>query len=92
MRHFTWKLELVSNILWIVLNADPMAGISERFAKALCWLENCLSVNNDVCGKLVSVVPIIFVDSPRVTPVSFFVADFLLWSCESDECTFMLLF
>ena len=48
-------------------------------------------MRNNLCGKLVSLVLVMFDDSSRVTPVSFFVAGFTLLSCESDNFTFTLL-
>ena len=51
-----------------------------------CKFETCLSVSNNLCGKLFSsvVLPIIFDDSLRVTFSPFCAADFtnFLSSCE----------
>ena len=53
----------------------------ELFAKDLQRFETCLLVNNNLCGKFVSLLPIIFDDNLNNTSVSFFIADFNLLSC-----------
>lgn len=60
--------------IYIIL-AAPATGVSEWFVKALWRLETCVSDSINVSGKLVSLVPILFDESVRFTPVSFFVAD-----------------
>ena len=72
-------------IIWNLISADKW------FAKALRRFENCLLVNNNVWGKLVSLSPIIFDDNLKTTPVSFFIADLNLLSCEFDNFIFKLL-
>ena len=55
----------------------------------------CLSVSNNSCGKLAVSslkLQIMFDDNLRVVPVYFFVADFILLSCESDNFTFTQLY
>ena len=51
-----------------------------------------LSVSNNLIEKLVSsfALPIIFDNNLKVTPVSFFVADFNLSSGQYDNFTFTL--
>ena len=51
-----------------------------------------LLVNNNLCGKLVSLSPIVFDDNLKTTPASFFIADFNLLSYEFDSFTFKLLY
>ena len=53
-------------------------------AKALRRFETCLLVNNNLCGKLVSLSPIIFDDNLKTTSVLFFIADLILLICEFD--------
>ena len=50
-------------------------------------LETCLSVNNNSCGKLISSLesPIMLGDILIITSVSFFIADFNLFSREFDN-------
>ena len=50
-------------------------------------LETCLSVNNNSCGKLISSLesPIMLGDILIITSVSFFLADFNLFSGEFDN-------
>ena len=63
---------------------DSSASDDYLFEKALWRLETCLSVNNDLCGKLVSSLelPIIFDENLKTTSFSLFMADFNLLSCE----------
>ena len=44
-----------------------------------------MSVNHSLCGKLVSLVPIIFNDNLKVIPGPFFVDDFNWSSCKYDN-------
>ena len=57
-------------------------------------LQTCLSVNNNLTGKLVSLLEsaIIFDDNLISTLISFFIADFNLLSYEFDSFTFKLLY
>ena len=52
----------------------------EPFAKALRIFETCVSVNNDLCRKLVSSseLPIKFNERSKVTLVPFTISDFNL--------------
>ena len=63
---------------------------NELFAKALQRLVFCLSINNKLCGKLFSLVPIMSDDNLRVMPITFFEPAFNLSSWESDNHTFTL--
>ena len=56
----------------------------ELFAKALQSLENCVLIDNNLYGKLVSSLewPIIFDETFEVNSVTFFILDFNLLSCE----------
>ena len=61
---------------------------------ALRVLETCLSGNNNSCGKLPLSLesPIILGDSLITTSFSFFIADFILLSCEFYNFTVTLLY
>ena len=59
---------------------------------ALRRFVTCVLVNNNLCGKLVLLSPIIFDDNLKTTPVSFFIADFSLLSCDFDSFTYKLLY
>ena len=61
----------------------------EPFGKALRMFETCVSVNNDLCGKLISSFefPIKFDKRCKITSVPFFIPDFNLLSCELDSFT-----
>ena len=63
------------------------------FPKVLQSFETCLSVSNNLCEKVISYLdlPIIFDNNLKLTPVSFFIAYFDLWSCELENFTFKLL-
>ena len=52
----------------------------------------CVLVNNNLCGKLVSLLefPIKFDERFKVGPVPILIADFNLLSCELDNFTFNL--
>ena len=66
----------------------------EPFAKALQSFETCVLVNNNLCRKLLSslgsreTLDEIF----KVTLVPFFIPDFNLLICESDNCTIKVLY
>ena len=66
----------------------------ELFAKALRSFETCVSVNNNLCGKLSQSLefPTAFDERFKITLVSFFIADFNLLSCELDKFTFNALY
>ena len=59
------------------------------FAKTLQIFETCVSVNNNFCGKLISLLefPIKFDERFKVASVPFFIVDFNLLSCELDNFT-----
>ena len=69
---------------------DTFSLTKKFFSKALQRLEAYITVNSKLCGKLVSLVPIMFDDNLRVMSVAFFVADFNLLSCQSESFTFTL--
>ena len=54
---------------------DNFILVDELFAKALRSLETCLSVNNNLCGKLVFPLesPITFDERVKVTSIPFFI-------------------
>ena len=66
----------------------------EQFAKALESLETCVSINNSLCGKLISSLesPITFGEIFKVSSVSFSIPDFNLISCELDSFTLKVLY
>ena len=70
---------------------DNFMLVDDLFAKALRRFSTCLLVNNDLWGKLISLSPTIFYDNLKTRPVSFFIADFDLLSCQFDSFTFKLL-
>ena len=65
----------------------------EPFAKILQSLETCVSVNNNLCRKLVSSwkLPTTTGEWFKVTSVSFFILDFNLLICELENFTFQVL-
>ena len=65
----------------------------EPFAKALHILEDCVSVNNNLCGKLFSSVesPITFDEWFKFTLVPYFIPDFNQLGYELDNFTFIVL-
>ena len=67
---------------------DNLISVDEWYAKALRRFETCLLVNNKLCGKLLSLSPIIFDDNLKTTSVSFFIIDLNLLSCEFDSFPF----
>ena len=56
--------------------------------------ETCVSVKNNLCGKLVSSLelPIKVDERFKVTLVPFLISDFYLLSCELDNFTFKVFF
>ena len=66
----------------------------ELFAKFLRIFETCVSVNNILCGKLVSSseLPIKFAVRFKVNSVALFLADFKLLSWELENFTFDVLY
>ena len=66
----------------------------ESFAKVLWSLETCVLVNNNLCGKLFSLLesPTIFYEIFKVTSVPIVILDFSLLSCALDTFTCKLLF
>ena len=60
------------------------------FAKTLQIFETCVSVNNNFCGKLISLLefPIKFDERFKVASVPFFIPNFSFLSCELDSFTF----
>ena len=71
---------------------DNFISADELFAKAIRIFETCLSVNNNLWEKLVSLLRMMFGDNLNTTLVSFFIADFNLLSCEFGSFTFRLLY
>ena len=65
----------------------------ELFAKTLQILRTYVSVNNNLCGKLVLSLesPVTFDERFRVTSVVFFIPDFNLLAYELGNATFKLL-
>ena len=72
---------------------DNLILPDELYAKALQSLENGLSHNKNVRGKLVfqSELPIKFEEKFKVTSVTFFFLEFNLSSCELDSNILKLL-
>ena len=66
----------------------------ELLAKAWKIFKTCVSVNNNLCGTLVWALEsqITFYERFKVTTVLFFITDFTLLSCESDNFTFKVLY
>lgn len=56
-------------------------------------LETCISVNNNLRGKLDSLLesPMLFDIRVKLTSVPIILADFNLWSCESDNFIYKVL-
>lgn len=72
---------------------DNFTLIAEMIAKRWQILEIFLFVNDSLWRKLVSSLPIIFIDSPKVFTVAFFVADFKIHGSYGwDNFIFLLLF
>ena len=57
------------------------------FAKVLQSLKTCLSVNNNLCGKLGSSLESLISNFSNIT----FIPDFKLISCELDNFAFKML-
>ena len=57
---------------------DNLISVDDLFAKVIRRFDTCLLVNNNLCGKLVSLSPIIFDDNLKAVSDSFFIADFNL--------------
>ena len=76
---------------WVL---DNLISAGELFAKDLRRSAICLLVNYNLWGKLVSPSELLikFAHNFKTTSVSFFIADFNLWSCEFDSFTFKLLY
>ena len=66
----------------------------EPVPKAFRIFENCVSGDNNLCGKLVSALEFLikFDEQLKVTLVPFFIADCNLLSCELGNFTFNVLF
>ena len=75
---------------YIILFFENFILVDEAFAKALKILETCASVNNSLCGKLVSSLEslITFDERFKVTSVTFFIPDFNLLSYELENFIF----
>ena len=71
-----------------------MIAADEPFSKALQVFETCVSVNNILCGKLVSSLefPIKFHERFKVTSVPFFIPDFTLLRFELEYFKFNTLY
>ena len=63
----------------------------EPFVKALRIFETCVSVDNNLCRKLVCKLPIKFDERFKVSSVPLFIADLNLLSCELNNFTFNVL-
>ena len=66
---------------------DKLISVDDYLVKALWRL-----VNNNLWGESVSSSPSIFDNNLKTTPVSFFIEDFNLLSCENDSFTFKVLY
>ena len=71
---------------------DNLKLPNNLLAKSLLRFANYLLVNNNLEGKLVSSLPIVFDDNLKTTPLSFFIAGFNFLSCEFDSFTIKLLY
>ena len=71
---------------------DKLISVQDLLEKALRRFSTCLSVSNNLWGKLVSSWPTIFNDNLKNSPVSLFIAEFNLLSCEFDSFTFKLFY
>ena len=74
--------------------SENLISVYELCENALRILENCLSVSNNSCGKLVLSLesPTMLEDNLITTSFSFFIADSNYLSCEFDNFTFTLLY
>ena len=68
--------------------------VVELFAKAFWRFETCVSVNNNLRGKLVLSLepPVTFDESFKVTWVPFFIPYFSLLRCELDNFRLKVLY
>ena len=73
---------------------DNFILTNQPFGNALQVLETCVSVNDNLYGKLVPSLefPIKFDERFRVTLLQFFIQDFNLLSCELDNFTLKVLY
>ena len=73
---------------------DNFILADKSFSKVLQSLETCVSVNNNLCRKLVSSLesPATFDGRFKVTAVPFFIPDFNLLSYELEKFTFKVLY
>ena len=72
---------------WTILDNwvfDKLISVDDLLAKALRRFLTCLLIDNNLSGKLVSSSRAKFNDNLETTPVSSFIADFNLLSCEFD--------
>ena len=82
---------------WVILDNWDFENFiltDEPFAKSLRIFEVYVSVNNSLCGKLISSLQfaIKFHERFQVTSVQFFIPDFNSLSCELDTFTFKVLY
>ena len=77
--------------IWVF---DNFALAEELFAKVLRSFENYVLVNNNLWGKLFSLLesPTTFDEILKVTSVPFFIPDFKLFSSELDNFMFKVLY
>ena len=71
---------------------DSLISVDKWFAKALRRFATCLLVKNNLCGKFVSLSPIICDDNYNATAASFSIADLNILSSEFDSFTFKMLY
>ena len=50
---------------------DNLTSVDDLLAKSIERFETCLLVNNNICGKLVSLSPLVFDDNLKTSSVSF---------------------
>ena len=64
--------------------------VDEPFDKVIRVIETSVSINNNLCGKLISSLefPIKFEKRFKFTSVPFFISDFNVLSCELDNFRF----
>ena len=78
------KILIVSFL--IIKFFDNLISADKLFEKALQRFKTCLLVNNNnLCGNLASLSPIILDDNLKTTSFSFFIADLNLLICEFDS-------
>ena len=80
-----------SYAIWVF---DHFKLAHEPFAKFLWHLETCVLANNNLWGKLFSLLesPTTFDQSFKVTSVPFFIPDFNLLNYKLDHFTFRMLY